>query len=404
MQAIADPGRLGFDVGRLKNIDHWMHRYVDEEKFAGSSVLVSRHGEIAHLSSCGRRSLAHDLPFEIDTLVRIYSMTKPITSLAIMMLHEQGFFNLDAPIDAYLPEFSDCHALIAGAQSLEQCEPSPTPTIHQLLTHTSGLTYNFNPGLLASGYLENEIDFYSDAGGHRQMAEKVAQMPLAFAPGTGWEYSIGIDILGVLVEEISGKPLDQFFQEMIIGPLGMDDTGFGVPRSKLNRFADCFDYNAETSLSLRDSAKDSIFQMDRVDTLSGGGGLVSTLADYYKFTELLRRGGAIDGVRLISPRTLNFMRRNHLPGDIASMGRKSFAEQPMEGMGFGIGGSVVLDPARTRTLGSVGDYSWGGLASTYFWLDPVEQLSVIFFTQLVPSSTYACRAELKALVHAALTD
>jgi CubicO group peptidase (beta-lactamase class C family) len=404
MQAIADPGRIGFDAGRLKNIDSWMHRYVDEEKFAGSSVLVARNGEIAHLSSCGKRSLADDLPFEIDTLVRIYSMTKPMTSLAVMMLHEQGLFNLDAPIDAYLPEFSDCHALIAGAKSLEQCEPSSTPTIHQLLTHTSGLTYGFNPGLLASGYLENEIDFYSDAGGHRQMAEKVAQMPLAFQPGTSWEYSVGIDILGVLVEEISGKQLDEFFQEYIIGPLGLEDTGFGVSKSQQSRFADCFEYSVDTSLKLRDSAKDSIFHKDRVDTLSGGGGLVSTLADYYKFTELLRLGGSKDGVRFISPRTLNFMRRNHLPGDISSMGPKSFAEQPMEGMGFGIGGSIVLDPARTRTLGSVGDYSWGGLASTFFWLDPVEQLSVIFFTQLIPSSTYACRAELKALVHAALTD
>ncbi len=275
MKVITDPGRIGFDAGRLKNIDRWMHRYVSEEKFAGSSVLVARNGEIAHLSSCGKRSLADDLPFEIDTLVRIYSMTKPMTSLAVMMLHEQGSFNLDAPIDDYLPEFSDCHALIAGAKSLEQCEPSPTPTIHQLLTHTSGLTYNFNPGLLASGYLEGGIDFYSDAGGHRQMTKRVAQMPLAFQPGTGWEYSVGIDILGVLVEEISGKQLDNFLQEHIFDPLGMDDTGFGVSKSQRNRFADCFDYSADTSLKLRDSAKDSIVHKDRVDTLSGGGGLVS---------------------------------------------------------------------------------------------------------------------------------
>jgi len=404
MQAITDPDRLGFDAGRLKNIDSWMQRYVDEGKLAGSSVLVARHGEITHLAACGKRSLATQLPFEIDTLVRIYSMTKPITSLAVMMLHEQGLFNLDAPIDAFLPEFSHCHALVSGATSLEQCEPSPAPTVHQLLTHTSGLTYSFNPGLLASGYLENKIEFYSDAGGHRQMAKKVAKMPLAFQPGTGWEYSVGIDILGVLVEVISGKTLNEFFLENILGPLRMDDTGFGVPKSKLNRFADCFNYHGETSLELRDSAENSIFQQDRVNTLSGGGGLVSTLADYLKFTELVRQGGAVNGMSLISPRTLNFMRQNHLPGDIASMGPKSFAEQPMEGMGFGIGGSIVLDPARTRTLGSVGDYSWGGLASTFFWLDPVEQLSVIFFTQLIPSSSYACRAELKALVHAALTN
>jgi len=404
MQAISDPGRIGFDAGRLTKIDTWMSRYVDEKKFAGTSILVARNGEIAHLSSCGKRSLTPDLPFETDTLVRIYSMTKPITSLAIMMLHEQGLFNLDAPISNFLPEFSDCYALVEGASSLDQTEPSPTPSIHQLLTHTSGLTYDFNPGLLASRYADNNINFYSNAGGHRQMAKKVAQMPLAFQPGAGWEYSVGIDILGVLVEEVSGRPLDEFLQENILGPLGMIDTQFGVSKSQQHRFADCFLWCDDDSLKLHDSAQNSIFHQHRVDTLSAGGGLVSSLADYYKFTELLRLGGSKDGVRLISPRTLNFMRRNHLPGDISSMGPKSFAEQPMDGMGFGIGGSIVLDPARTRTLGSVGDYSWGGLASTFFWLDPIEQLSVIFFTQLIPSSTYACRAELKALVHAALID
>ncbi len=201
MEVIADPGRVGFDPERLKYIDIWMQRYVDEGKFAGSSVLVARKGEIAHLSSVGKRSLEDELPFETDTLVRIYSMTKPLTSLAVMQLHERGLFHLDAPIDRFLPEFSNCRALIEGATSLEQYEPAPAPTIHQLLTHTSGMTYSFNPGLLAQGYQDKEIDFFPNLGGHRQMVKQVAQMPLAFQPGKRWEYSVGMDILGALVEK-----------------------------------------------------------------------------------------------------------------------------------------------------------------------------------------------------------
>ncbi len=403
MEVIADPGRVGFDPERLKYIDIWMQRYVDEGKFAGSSVLVARKGEIAHLSSVGKRSLEDELPFETDTLVRIYSMTKPLTSLAVMQLHERGLFHLDAPIDRFLPEFSNCRALVEGATSLEQYEPAPAPTIHQLLTHTSGMTYSFNPGLLAQGYQDKKIDFFPNLGGHRQMVKQVAQMPLAFQPGKRWEYSVGMDILGALVEKISGQALDEYFQQEITGPLGMVDTGFSVSKSQQDKFADCYVKTEDVKLGLYDSANSSMFCQGEVDTLSGGGGLVSTLADYFRFIEMLRQGGSLDGTRLISPRILAFMRRNHLPGDISSMGPKSFAEMPMDGMGFGLGGSVVLDPTRTRIVGSVGDFSWGGLASTFFWLDPVEQLSVIFFTQLIPSSTYACRAELKALVHAALT-
>lgn len=404
MRAIGDPGRLGFDASRLEQIDVWLNRYVEEKKYAGSSVLVARHGEIAHLSAVGQRSIENNLPFETDTLARIYSMTKPLTSLAVMMLHEKGLFHLNAPIDDFLPEFSNCRALIEGAVSTEQYTSAPAPTIHQLLTHTSGLTYSFNPGLLAQEYLRSKIDFEPMSGGLSQMVKRAAEMPLAFQPGAHWEYSIGIDILGRFIEVVTGKSLDVFFREEITGPLGMDNTAFSVSAENQDIFASSYTPIPGNSLRLVDDSANSRFGENKVSTLSGGGGLVSTLSDYFKFVELLRLGGAANGVRLVSPRTMNFMRRNHLKGDIASMGPKSFAEMPMEGMGFGIGGSVVLDPAHTKTMGSVGDFSWGGMASTLFWIDPIEQLSVVFFTQLLPSSTYPSRAELKALVHAALVN
>ncbi len=404
MEAVADPARLGFDPERLKRIDAWMQRYVDERKFPGSSVLVARHGEIVHLATAGQRSIKDGLPYELNTIVRIYSMTKPVTSVAVMMLAEQGYFNLDAPISRFLPEFSEMTALKEDAATLGDVEPCPTPTIHQLMVHTAGFTYSFNESILAQAYKAEGLDFNPDSGGLAKQAASAAKMPLAFQPGSRWEYSIGIDILGRLVEVVSGKSLDAFFADEILGPLGMADTGFAIPSSKLTRFADSYFFSPADPLYQVEEAATTAFLKGKVDTLSGGGGLVSTLSDYFRFAETIRRGGELDGVRLLSPRTLAFMRRNHLTGDIASLGPKSFAEMPMDGVGFGLGGSVVLDPGRMRVPGSPGDYSWGGMACTIFWTDPVEQLTVVFFTQLIPSSTYANRAELKALVHAALIE
>ena len=404
MEAIADPERLGFDPARLKRIDTWMQRYVDERKFPGSSVLVARHGEIAHLATAGFRSIKNGLPYELDTIVRIYSMTKPITSVAVMMLAEQGHFNLDAPISRFLPEFSDMTALREDASDIGDVEPCPTPTIHQLMVHTAGLTYSFNESVLAQVYKAQNLDFNPNSGGLPKQVAAAGSMPLAFQPGSRWEYSIAIDVLGRLVEVVSGKSLDTFFADEILGPLGMEDTGFEIPENKLDRFADSYFCSPKDPLYQVEDTASTAFLEGKVDTLSGGGGLVSTLSDYFRFAEMIRLGGARDSVRLLSPRTVAFMRRNHLTGDIASLGPKSFAEMPMDGVGFGLGGSVVLDPGRMRVPGSVGDYSWGGMASTIFWTDPVEELTVIFFTQLIPSSTYANRAELKALVHAALLD
>lgn len=403
---------LSFDKNRLSRIATWMDRYVDERKFAGSSVLIHRGGEEAYFNATGLRDVENNLPFERDTLARIYSMTKPITSVAIMMLAERGLFHLEAPLSEFVPEFSDCHALIPGATSIDQTEPASAPTLHHLLTHTSGLSYPFNPGVLPKAMEEKDLIFKGQQGPLADVVRELATLPLAFQPGTRWEYSVSTDVLGRVVEVVSGQPLDQFFAEHIFAPLGMAETSFAVPKGAMDRFASLYtplagnamDLNAARpdgeTLRLVDSAPDTPF--GNTETFSGGGGLVGTIDDYMRFCEMIRQGGVLGGERLLSPLTIDFMRKNHLPGDIADMGPSSFAEQPMEGMGFGLGGSVVRNPGRICAPGSIGDFSWGGMASTFFWIDPVLDMNVVFFTQLSPSSSYPARAQLKSLVHGAL--
>ncbi len=403
MAATIDPGKAGFDPGRLERINAWMAGYVADGKFPGCSILIARDGKIVWRHTTGKRSIAGNEPYSDDTIVRIYSMTKPITSVAIMMLVEEGLLHLGASVANYLPEFSQCRALTADARTLDDTEACATPTVQQLLTHVSGLSYSFNPGLLSKSYVDHKLDFPPNSGGLEATTERLAKMPLAFTPGSRWNYSVGIDVAGRIIEVVAGMPLDRFFAARITGPLGMVDTGFSVEPAKTDRFADCYVFDPGNPLKLADSGHNSGYLQGRVDTFSGGGGLVSTLDDYFRFTEMLRRGGSLDSVKLLSPSTVRYMRRNHLNGDIAAMGTSSFLETPMTGVGFGIGGGIMIEPARSAIPGNVGDFSWGGLASTFFWLDPVEQLTVIFFTQLKPSSTYPNRAQLKALVHGALT-
>ena len=402
----------GADPARLTWISDWMQRYVDQRKFAGASTLIRRGGDEVFFDARGLRNVAANLPFARDTVVRLYSMTKPVTSVAIMMLAEQGLFHLDAPVSEFIPAFRDMQALLPGARRIDEMEPAPSPTLHQLLTHTSGLSYPFNPGLLPMAMDADDILFKPDQGPLAVMADRVAALPLAFQPGTRWEYSVSIDILGRVVEVVSGKSLDAFFADEIFAPLGMTQTGFSVPAGTGDRFAALYTPLAGNAMDLNRAREggETLRMVDEPGSspfeaatmYSGGGGLVGTIDDYMAFAEMLRRGGRCDDGYLLSPNTVAFMMRNHLPGDIASMGPQSFAEQPMEGMGFGIGGSVVLDPGRARTPGSVGDFSWGGMASTFFWVDPVLDLSVVFLTQLSPSSSYPARPELKALVHGAI--
>jgi CubicO group peptidase (beta-lactamase class C family) len=386
---------LAFDTNKLGRIGDWMQTYVDRKRFAGCSVLVAQGGQEVYFDAKGQRDTDTGQPFTRDTIARIYSMTKPVTSVGIMMLAERGLFHLDAPVSDFIPAFADMRCLIDGATAADQTEPSQTPTLHQLLTHTSGLSYPFNPGITAKAMDEADILFRADQGSLAEMTDRVAALPLAFHPGTRWEYSVGIDVLGRVIEVVSGKSLETFLVDEILGPLDMDETRFSVPVGGIDRFASLYTPLAGSAYGMNAAKPETpvLRCVDKPDTSpflnaemhSGGGGLVGTIDDYLKFTEMLRTGGA----GLISPKTLDFMMRNHLPGDIASMGPASFAEQPMEGMGFGLGGAVVLNPGRVRVPSSLGDFSWGGMAST--------------FTQLAPSSSYPARPQLKALIHGAMT-
>ena len=393
---------------RLERIRPWMQGYVNARKYPGCATLIAQGGKEVFYHDCGLRDVENGVPWSRDTVARIYSMTKPITSLALMMLVERGLVHLDAPLSAFIPGFAEARCLVPGAATLDQVEPCLPPTLHQLLTHTAGVSYSFNPGLVPAAMGEGKLDFGPGKRSLAEAAEAIAGLPLVFRPGSRWEYSVGIDLIGRVIEVVSGRSFGDFLVAEIFEPLGMAETRFTVLEGAKDRFAnlytplsgDAMDLNAisksEETLRLADGAADSPYH--RTVMHSGGGGLVGTIDDYAKFADMLRAGGK----GIVSPATLDFMMRNHLPGDIASMGPQSFAEQPMEGMGFGIGGAVVLDPGRARVPGSVGDFSWGGMASTFFWLDRQNDLTAIFFTQLSPSSSYPSRSQLKALVQGAL--
>ena len=396
---------LGFDTSRLQRIQNWMEGWVDDGKLPFAATVVARHGEIAWRGHTGCRDVASASPYAPDTIVRIYSMTKPVTSVALMMLYERGLFHLDDPIAEYLPEFGDVKVLVKGAGSLEHTEDLKTPpTIHHLFTHTSGLTYGFQGGLLGDAYTEAKADFYPGGNGLAEATRYIASFPLQFQPGEEWNYSVATDVLGRLIEVLSGRPLDEFFRDEIFEPLGMTDTAFSLPLEKLDRFASCYIYDEAEPLKLAEAATDSAYLEGKVKTFSGGGGLLSTADDYLKFAEMLRMGGKGPAGNLISPRTLKFMTGNHLEGDLASLGPETWCETSFHGVGFGLGFSVMLDPIKSQMLGSVGDYGWGGMASTVFWVDPQEDLSVVFLTQLIPSSTYPLRKALRTLVYHAMTD
>ena len=400
-----------FDQSRLGRIAGWMQSYVDARKFPGCSVLIEGQGREQFFHACGQRDIESRAPFERDTVVRMYSMTKPVTSSILMMLLEEGRVHLEARLSDFIPVFDKAQALIDGAESVDQTEPVSAPTLQQLLTHTSGLSYAFNPGPVPKAMDAAKVYFAPAQGKLEDMSNALAALPLAFAPGTRWEYSVGIDVIGRVIEVIEGKPLDQVFRERLLDPLRMTDTRFHFPEDALDRVAHMYTPLAGNAMGLNDAefGADSLrladdvenSQLRRTTLFSGGGGLVGTLDDYMAFCRFLHTGQA-GGERLLSKSSLHFMQSNHLGIEIASMGPQSFAEQPMRGMGFGIGGAVVLDPGRAGTPGNVGDFSWGGMASTFFWIDPVADMSVIFLTQLSPSSSYPARPELKALVHGAL--
>jgi CubicO group peptidase (beta-lactamase class C family) len=402
-----DPAEVGFDAARLARVDRLLDRYVDAGRLAGYQMLITRRGSVVHATDAGRRHLEDGLPVEADTLWRIYSMTKPITSVAAMILYEEGAFELTDPVSRFIPSFADQRVFVGGSDLKAVTVPATEPVrIWHLLTHTAGLTYGFHrthpvDGMLrARGYEWGAPDGTDLPGA----VDLWARLPLLFEPGTEWNYSYATDVLGRLVEVVSGTTLDDFFATRILGPLGMADTGFQVPADQQHRLARLYLNLPSGGLAPGDKLGD--FVLTPPSLLSGGGGLVSSTYDYHRFTQFLLRGGELDGVRLLSTRTLRYMTRNHLPGgaDLEQFGRPLNAESPQRGVGFGLGFAVIQDPAAYRALCSAGDYGWGGAASTTFWVDPAEQLTAVFMTQLMPSSTLPLRTQLRQLVYQALVD
>jgi len=405
MEVHSEPVKIGLSSSRLDRIKTWMQGYVDGGKLPGAITLVARHGKIVFCEAMGYGDLENKKPLALDSILRFYSMSKPITAVAIMMLYEKGLFQLDDPLSNYIPAFKDMQVYQSGSSDNMTTSPAATPiTIHHLLTHTSGLTYGMeNQGGVPGLYAENRTDFYPNDGPLASVVDRLAEIPLEFEPGSRWEYSVAFDVLGHLVEKVSGQTLDAFLKENIFDPLGMNDTGFFVPENKQDRFVSLYQCTPEARLELMESAADSLLTSP-VETLSGGGGLVSTLADYFCFTEMLRNKGELNGHRLLGRKSVELMTCNHMPGDLADMGQPTFCETTYEGIGFGLGMSVMIDPAKAKILGTPGEYAWGGYASTAFWVDPVEDLTVIFLTQLIPSGAYPIRRELRVLTYQALVD
>lgn len=392
----------GFDAARLGRIGSHIDGYVNDGRLPGALCLVSRRGEEAYFHASGLRDVERGLPMQRDTVVRLYSMTKPIASVALMMLYEEGRFQLDDAVSDTIESWREMRVFAAGdADGYATVEVESPLTIKHLLTHTSGLTYGFaNQHPVDALYQRANVN----NGTLDEMVAKLADIPLKFQPGTRWNYGLSTDVCGYLVEQFSGQPLDEFVAERITGPLAMRDSGFQVQAGGEGRFAACYRHEAEASYALQDDPEKSRY-LSRPTFLSGGGGMVGTLDDYHRFALMLLNKGALAGERLLGRKTVEYMATNHLPGnvDLAAMGQPVFTETSYEGIGFGLGFSVVVDPAAANVLDSVGEFAWGGAASTYFWIDPVEELIVVFLTQLLPSSTYPIRRELKTLVYQALT-
>jgi CubicO group peptidase (beta-lactamase class C family) len=401
----AEPEQVGLSATRLTRVSAWSRRLVDDGKLAGLITMVLRRGKVVHFDTCGMADIARGQAMAADTIFRFYSMTKPLTSTAIMMLYEEGHFQLDDPITRFLPCFANMRVFAGGMRGKMDTVPAERDiTFHDLLTHTSGLTYGFMEATpVDAAYRDRGIDFVASDRPLAEMVERAAEIPLIAQPGAEWNYSIATDVLGHLVAVISGMPFDRFLRERVTGPLGMVDSGFVVPADKVSRFAANYARGPDGRPALIDDPKTSAFQAPgRIS--GGGGGLVSTARDYTRFCLMMLNKGELDGVRLLGRKTVELMTSNHLRGDMAAMGQPRFSESSYHGIGFGLGFSVMLDPARAQILGSAGEYAWGGAASTAFWIDPAEDMAVLLLTQLMPSSTYPIRRELRVLTYQAIVD
>ena len=394
----------------FSNLNSWMKSYVDHEKFIGSSVLIAVDNKVIHKNHFGFRKKNQLNPFDFDTVVRIFSMTKPITSLGLMTLEDKGLIDLNSPLSDFIPSFKNCTALTEGAKNINEVEEVPSPTLMHLLTHTSGLSYSFNDSLIGRAYSDvmnannkkaknswPETIATNPALDLEMLCNNLAQFPLSFHPGRKWEYSMSIDVIGRIIEIVSGKNLSDYLEETIFEPLGMDNTGFSFKNGMEQRLADCYLKEPEDAYYKTYLDKPHMYYKENMKLFLGGSGLLSTITDYFKFTQLITDQGIYNGSRIISPTGVQKLTTNMIAKDIASIGPKEFSFMSTVGMGHGLGGSVIVEP-QSEFSSSIGDYSWGGMASTYFWIDRVNQMTTIFFTQLIPSNSYPNRPELKKLV------
>ncbi len=404
---ITRPESLGLSSERLKRLDaHFDAKYVQTGKLPFVMTLVARKGEVAHHGFSGLMDEARGKKVEADSLFRIYSMTKPLTSALFMMLVEEGKVALDQPVDSLIPSWKNLGVYAGGWDAIRTTPCARPMQMVDLLRHTSGLTYGFQQRTsVDAAYRKHKIGDFETEGDLEHMMEVLSRLPLEFSPGEAWNYSVSTDVLGYLIGKIEGRPFEVVLKERLLDPLGMTDTGFSVAPSEKARFAACCAINAKGERILQDDPDKSPYLKPPV-LVSGGGGLVSTAADYLKFCQMMLNGGEAGGVRYLSPKTVALMTANHLPGgvDLPQVSRSLFSEVAYDGVGFGLGFSVTMDPARTLLPGTAGEYAWGGAASTAFWIDPKEELIVIFMTQLIPSSAYPIRRELRTLAYSAITE
>lgn len=408
MFELANAGDLGFDADRLARIEPFLaETYIDSGRLPNAQLLIAREGQAVHYTRLGRMG-EDQRPLRDDALFRIASMTKPVTSIAFMQLVEQCKVALEEPVTRVFPEFANLSVYSGGGGAIPFAPGTPTHPMRfvDLLTHMSGLTYGLqNRNNIDAVYREHNFDFARDHHDSDGFIAKLASLPLEFAPGQGWNYSVSTDVLGIAVERISGMRLGDYFEKHIFGPLGMKDTRFGVAEGQAERLVDAYAYHpGKPPRMINQGATSSLNQPGSFD--SGGGGLVGTIADYHRFTSMLLNGGEFDGARIVSPKTLRLMRTNHLPGnaDLTQMSSSLFSEANNAGTGFGLGFAMVVDPAKTLMPSSMGEFYWGGAYSTAFFVDPVERITMVFMTQLYPSSTYPIRRQLKTLIYSAITE
>ncbi len=401
---VVKPEEQGFDAARLDRLTQVMQRYVDDGKLAGAITMVARRGKVVYFEAVGNKGVDDPRPLARDDLFRIYSMTKPITATAAMQLYEQGKFQLTDPVSKFVPELKGVQVL----QSDGTLAPvAAEMTMQQLLTHTTGLSYGFN----AAGDPVDKL--YADAKLWESrdlddFAAKLGKLPLKFQPGAQWHYSVAVDVTGLVVQRLSGQRFDEYLAEHIFSPLGMNDTFFAVPADKMNRFLPNHYIDPKTGkiATIASGGNSAMSNYEQVSLFSGGGGLVSTTMDYMKYAEAMRNGGEFNGKRILGPMTVNYMAANHLPASMASAsgtsGEAPTLGEPLRGFGFGLGFGLVTDPAAGGVIGSAGEFNWGGAAGTVFWIDPVEEVTVVGMIQLM-GSPYPFRQDLKVGTYQAIS-